>query len=71
MKLCIAHRQKIIEDVDGSSSKIDLSRLQSDDEDVDAVVNRKGPSAAALAKINDYCEYLPTSIVILSHGLAQ
>ena len=71
MKLCIAYRQKIIEDVDGSSSKIDLSRLESDDEDVDAVVNRKGPSAEALAKINDYCEYLPTSIVILSHALAQ
>ncbi|KAI0752629.1 timeless-domain-containing protein [Daedaleopsis nitida] len=56
LTLCIAHRTRIIEDVDGSSSKtIDLSQIDSDDdEDMDVVLGRRGPSAEALAKINDY-----------------
>ncbi|KAH9924971.1 timeless-domain-containing protein [Epithele typhae] len=55
--LCIGSRLKIIEDVDGSSSKtIDLSNLDSenDDDDIDAMLGRRKPSAEALAKIRDY-----------------
>ena len=60
MTLCIAHRQRIIDDVDGSSSKtIDLSNMDSEDEDaVDAALGLRGPSAEARAKINDYCKCL-------------
>ena len=60
LTLCILHRQRIIEDVDGSSSKtIDLTNFDSsDEEDVDAVLGRRGPSAEALAKINDYRRWL-------------
>ncbi|TBU40199.1 timeless-domain-containing protein [Dichomitus squalens] len=56
LTLCIAHRQRIIDSVDGSSSKtIDLSNMDSEDEDaMDAVLGLRGPSAEALAKINDY-----------------
>ncbi|TFK80719.1 timeless-domain-containing protein [Polyporus arcularius HHB13444] len=56
LTLCIAHRKRTIEDVDGSSSKtIDLSTMDSsDDEDMDAMLGRRGPSAEALARINDY-----------------
>lgn len=56
--MCIAHRTRIIEDVDGSSSKvIDLSNVDSDDdEDMDNALGQRGPSAQALAKINDYRE---------------
>ncbi len=55
--MCIAHRTRIIEDVDGSSSKvIDLSNVDSDDdEDMDNALGQR-PSAQALAKINDYRE---------------
>ena len=56
LTLCIAHRTRIIEDVDGSSSKtIDLSQIDSeDDDDMQAALGQRGPSAEALAKINDY-----------------
>ena len=48
LTLCIGHRLRIIEDVDGSSSRtIDLSTMDSDDEDMDAVLGRRGPSALA------------------------
>ena len=58
LTLCIAHRQRIIDDVDGSSSKtIDLSNMDSEDEEtMDTMLGRRGPSAEALAKINDYRE---------------
>lgn len=58
LTMCIAHRTRIIEDVDGSSSKvIDLSNVDSDDdEDMDNALGQRGPSAQALAKINDYRE---------------
>lgn len=64
LTLCIAHRQRIIDDVDGSSSKtIDLSNMDSEDEDVmDAMLGRRGPSAEALAKINDYRKSIVISL---------
>ncbi|KAI0657606.1 timeless-domain-containing protein [Cubamyces menziesii] len=58
LTLAIAHRQKIIEDVDGAPSKtIDLTGANSDNEsdvDVDAMLGRRAPSGEAMAKINDY-----------------
>ncbi|CDO77442.1 hypothetical protein BN946_scf184857.g49 [Trametes cinnabarina] len=56
LSLAVAHRQKVIDDVDGTPSKtIDLSNVDSGDEsDVDAMLGRRPPSAEALAKINDY-----------------
>ncbi|KAH9903300.1 timeless-domain-containing protein [Cubamyces lactineus] len=58
LSLAIAHRQKIIEDVDGAPSKtIDLTGANSDNEsdvDIDAILGRRAPSGEAIAKINDY-----------------
>ncbi len=56
LTLCIAHRQRIIDAVDGSSSPtLDLSNMDSEDEDaMDTMLGRRGPSAEALTKINDY-----------------
>ncbi|KAI8989035.1 timeless-domain-containing protein [Trametes punicea] len=56
LSLAIAHRQKIIDDVDGARSKtIDLTGADSGDEsDVDAMLGRRPPSGEAIAKINDY-----------------
>ncbi|KAI0649834.1 timeless protein-domain-containing protein [Trametes meyenii] len=56
LSLAIAHRQRIIDDVDGAPSKtIDLTGGDSGDEsDIDALLGRRPPSGEALAKINDY-----------------
>ena len=70
MQLCIAHRLRTIADVDGSSSKeIDLTQLDSDDDDVDAILNRRGPSAEALAKINDYCKCVHDFAGAFTHSM--
>ncbi|OSD01035.1 timeless-domain-containing protein [Trametes coccinea BRFM310] len=56
LSLAIAHRQRIIDDVDGAPSKtIDLTGVDSGNEShVDAMLGRRPPSTEALAKINDY-----------------
>ncbi|KAI0772965.1 timeless-domain-containing protein [Trametes elegans] len=57
LSLAIAHRQKIIEDVDGapSSKTIDLTAGDSDAEsDMNDVLGRRPPSKEAAEKINDY-----------------
>lgn len=64
--MCIAHRTRIIEDVDGSTSTaIDLTQIDSEDEeDMEAVLGRRMPSAEALAKINDYRECYQSALTV-------
>lgn len=63
--------------MDGSSSKaIDLSQMESDDEDIQAVLQRRGPSAEALAKISDYRKYVgrvkgPFAYCVYSNSIRQ
>ncbi|KAI0634374.1 timeless-domain-containing protein [Trametes polyzona] len=57
LALAIAHRQKIIDDVDGAPSKtVDLTGDSDSEteEDVNALPGRRLPSGEAMAKINDY-----------------
>ncbi|EPT01958.1 hypothetical protein FOMPIDRAFT_1036026 [Fomitopsis schrenkii] len=53
--LAIGQRQRIIEDTDGSSSKvIDVDSDSGEDNELAAVTAKRGPSDEALAKIIDY-----------------
>ncbi|OJT12212.1 Topoisomerase 1-associated factor 1 [Trametes pubescens] len=57
LSLAIAHRRRIIDDVDGAPSQaIDLTAASDSEDDLnpDALLGRRPPSAEALAKINDY-----------------
>ncbi|GBE89890.1 Topoisomerase 1-associated factor 1 [Sparassis crispa] len=57
LALAVAQRQRIIEDTDGSSSRVSADANDSadeDDMDIEAVTKLRGPSGDALAKITDY-----------------
>lgn len=54
--LAIGQRQRIIEDTDGSSSKvIDVDSDGEQDDELADVTAKRGPSDEALAKMTDYC----------------
>ena len=57
--LAIGQRQRIIEDTDGSSSKvIDVDSDSEQDNELAAVTAKRGPSEEALAKMTDYCAHI-------------